>query len=116
MWAVARFFFGAHDLEIERGRSGGGRHVSRDARVCRCCEARQREDELHFLLECPAYASLRAAHVVAFEGAPAGQPHWQCMRTVTQAGSNKQRWNALADFLIRAVAQRKSMYQAAGLG
>jgi len=54
---VARFRMGSHSLNIETDRYGRG-YIPRSARLCRCCESGEREDELHFLT-CPLYEHLR---------------------------------------------------------
>ena len=57
--ALMRFRLGCWDLEANRP---GGR--VRAGRVCRFCATqgtRAVEDELHVLLECPAYAEMRLA-------------------------------------------------------
>ncbi len=55
--ALIRFRVCAQELEVSRAR---GR--PRAERVCRMCMAGAVEDERHFLLECEAYADLRAQH------------------------------------------------------
>jgi hypothetical protein len=55
--ALLRFRVCAQELEVSRAR---GR--PRAERVCRMCMAGAVEDERHFLLECEAYADLRAQH------------------------------------------------------
>ena len=54
--ALSKFRISAHNLEIERGRYIG---ISKDQRVCKCCNARSIESEFHFLLVCPFYSDLR---------------------------------------------------------
>ena len=113
IFALAQFFFGAHQLEIERGRFVGGKRP-RSERVCRCCQTGEREDELHFLLECPAYEDLRIACGTVFSEevlSMAPEQRWSHMRDVTQAGSSAKHWNALAEFLVRAMAKRKEIYR-----
>jgi hypothetical protein len=52
---IAKFRIGAHDLEIERGRKT---NTPADQRYCLHCK-HVVEDEIHFLLNCPQYDSLR---------------------------------------------------------
>ena len=54
---VARYRMGCHWLEVENGRISRP-FVPRDQRLCRCCNLKAREDELH-ILYCPLYAGLR---------------------------------------------------------
>lgn len=59
---------GAHNLEVATGRF---RHVARANRVCRVCSGGQAvEDVGHFLLECPAYQSIKARFRDVFDGLP----------------------------------------------
>ena len=110
--AIARLFFGAHDLEIERGRFRGGRKVPRDERKCCMC-SQTVEDECHFLLECEAYDVLRKTPTCmpAFATWNKEKPATCSMRLVTQAGNDKQRWDALAEYVVRAEAQRRTAYR-----
>ena len=103
--AVARLYFGAHDLEIERGRQN---NVPRDRRLCPRCR-QEVEDECHVLLECVAFAGQRAAPTCqeAFAFCGQARPCWQNMREVTQAGNNRARWIALAEYMVRTEAQRR---------
>ena len=102
--AVARLFFGAHDLAIEVGRHT---NAPRDQRTCSMCREAV-EDECHFLLECPAYNDLRVVQACAPAFAKCTeQESWRNMRLVTQAGNDKHHWMALAEFVIRAEARRR---------
>ena len=61
---ISRFRMGVLSLRIETGRyEGGGVIGSRGLpvkfRVCMCCELKKVEDEIHFLLECPCFESMR---------------------------------------------------------
>ena len=109
--AISRMWLGAHDLEIERGRFRGNGRVPRDGRVCRCCDMGIREDELHVLLECPAYEAIRAACAPAFETVDAEKPMWVNMQELTHAGSNAARWRAMSEFCVRYEAQRRVSYR-----
>ena len=55
--ALAQFRLGSSWLNIDRQRFGAGRRP-RSQRVCECCAAQTREDELH-VFQCTAYADLR---------------------------------------------------------
>jgi hypothetical protein len=101
--AIARFVLGSHDLEIERGRAV---RCPRDRRVCRCCDSRVREDEMHLLLECPAYETLRAAAPKLFANLEGLSPD-EAMRRVMCGGSDWEHYNQMGDFLIKAFAIRR---------
>ena len=101
--AIARFMLGSHDLEIERGRAV---RCPRDRRVGRCCDSGAREDEMHLLLECPAYESLRAATPKLFAGVEGLSPD-EAMRRVMCGGSDWEHYNQMGDFLIKAFAIRR---------
>ena len=47
---------GTNCLEIEKGRHLG---ISRDLRLCKSCDTKAVEDEIHFLMHCPLYNQLR---------------------------------------------------------
>jgi hypothetical protein len=55
---VAQFRLGAHWLGVETDRFVHP-YIPRSKRVCKCCEAEVREDELHLVLGCTAYSQLR---------------------------------------------------------
>lgn len=46
----------AHSLYVEKGRY---LNIPLEDRLCRCCNSSEIEDELHFLLSCPAYDQAR---------------------------------------------------------
>ncbi|MCG8431127.1 MAG: hypothetical protein MJA29_08130, partial [Candidatus Omnitrophica bacterium] len=52
---LCKFRISAHDLAIERGRY---KNLQVEDRVCSCDNSRV-EDELHFLMECPHYTTMR---------------------------------------------------------
>jgi hypothetical protein len=57
---LARFRCGMHWLATEKQH-----HILRSQRVCVCCSAGEREDELHVML-CPAYAQAREQCPIVF--------------------------------------------------
>ena len=59
---LAKLRLTSHQLRIETERYGNNR-VERSLRICICCDKNEIEDEYHFLLVCPAYVDLRAAHI-----------------------------------------------------
>ena len=67
--ALARFRMGVHKLWIETGRHEPGR-IPRDDRTCRLCELGAREDEAHFIFECPKFDRAREGAQVLFTDLP----------------------------------------------
>lgn len=65
--AVAQFRLGSHWLNIERGRYTHS--VRRSQRICKCCDMKDREDEVH-LLACPMYFDIRDKHAHIFKEFP----------------------------------------------
>ena len=59
---LARFRCGMHWLATEKGRSA---ELGRSDRLCMCCAANEREDELH-LLFCDAYSHIRSQFPTVF--------------------------------------------------
>ena len=61
--ALTKFRVSCHNLEIEKGRYEG---VLLENRICKYCENNGViviEDEYHFLLHCPLYASIRNKYI-----------------------------------------------------
>ena len=50
----------AHKLIIELCRY---HNIERSERICTLCDAKEIEDEYHFILQCPRYSNLRNAHI-----------------------------------------------------
>ena len=50
----------AHNFKIELGRYN---NIERSERICTLCDAKEIEDEYHFILQCPRYSNLRNAHI-----------------------------------------------------
>ena len=48
-----RFRVSAHDLAIERGRY---KNIKSKSRICKNCQTREIENEIHFLINCPKYS------------------------------------------------------------
>jgi hypothetical protein len=111
--SLSRLYLGAHELEIERGRFKGGARQARAQRVCKCCDLGIIEDEMHMLLECPAWQGFRQAAWV-FTNDPGGEPSMERMRAVTQGSNDAMWWRQLADFTIRVEAKRRAMYREHG--
>ena len=57
---LTRIRVSAHRLNIETQRFNGRNvYIPEDQRTCKCCEMDDKEDELHFVIKCPAYNDLR---------------------------------------------------------
>ena len=54
--ALVKLRISSHKLLIETGRYD---NIPRNERVCNVCNRKTIEDEIHFLLDCPSYSSLR---------------------------------------------------------
>ena len=57
---IAKIRMSAHKLNIELGRYN---NIERSERICTLCNAKEIEDEYHFILQCPRYSNLRNAHI-----------------------------------------------------
>ena len=53
---ISKFLCSDHNLEIEAGRH---KNTPRNDRLCTTCSLGKIEDEEHFLIECPAYSTIR---------------------------------------------------------
>ena len=60
---IAKLRMGVAPLRIELGRykrsDSGERGIPVESRICQCCNARRVEDEVHFVVECAAFAKER---------------------------------------------------------
>ena len=60
---IAKLRMGVAPLRIELGRyertDSGERGIPVESRICQCCIARRVEDEVHFVVECAAFAHER---------------------------------------------------------
>ena len=57
---IAQIRLSAHKLNIESGRyNAHNRYIPPAERICNNCTLNKTEDELHFMLECPAYEAQR---------------------------------------------------------
>lgn len=59
---IKKFITSNHCLEIEKARHQK-EQVDRAERICRACDQETIEDEHHFLVTCPVYHEVRAAHL-----------------------------------------------------
>ena len=57
--AIAKIRCCSHSLEIEKGRHN---NIARVDRICKLCDKGEVETELHFLLSCNKYDSLRSKY------------------------------------------------------
>lgn len=103
--ALAQFRLGSSWLNIDRQRYGPGRRP-RSERVCECCAAHIREDELH-VFECTAYADLRLRYhdVVHDIDASAGQVDGN-MYSMVNKGHNGRAWRRFAQFIYHTKSIR----------
>ena len=62
---IANFRCSDHELIIEKGRH---KKLEVEERLCYMCSEKKLEDELHFLLECPAYDRIRIGITNFFKG------------------------------------------------
>ncbi len=62
--ALVSIRIGSHKLEVQCGRF---RSIPRSQRVCRLHDASHVEDVMHFVLDCPAYAAIRARFACLFD-------------------------------------------------
>jgi hypothetical protein len=110
--ALATFRMGAHDLHIETLRRAANRRP-RDQRLCRCCDAGAREDEMH-ILECAAYADIRTQFHDLFDEHTMRNPLPSdvCMTNIMNPSGAG--WPRLANFLIRVMAKRRRIMRALG--
>ena len=57
---MSRFRLSAHKLNVETGRyNSKNAYVPACDRLCTNCDLKECEDEVHFLIKCPAYEDLR---------------------------------------------------------
>jgi hypothetical protein len=98
--AMAEIRMSAHGLNIETLRHVRPR-LPRDDRVCTCCDAGIREDELH-IFECAHYADLRHRHGIT----PVSGNLDLYMQTIMNPGTEPERWIQLAEFLVAVLARR----------
>ena len=59
--SLSKFRLGTLDLEIEKGRRK--KNIPRSERICKICNSKQPEDEIHFILSCPALSSHRDPYI-----------------------------------------------------
>ncbi len=106
---------GVSSLRIETGRyesngTNGTRGIPVDMRICKCCDLCKVEDEIHVLLECPLYHTLRqslllvSSEFIEFNGRSALENFVSLM-----SDDHDVVIRALADFLWRAHKLRRDL-------
>jgi hypothetical protein len=105
--AVAKLRVGMHGLNIRAGRLGASR-VRRSERVCPLCRHGV-EDEMHMMVECPAYEQHRAGHQ-ALCARPEGGWTDSTFRERMNGGT-KTHWEGVADFIRRCMETRVQMLE-----
>jgi hypothetical protein len=103
--AVAKFRVGMHCLNIREGRLA---KVRRHERLCPCCKGGV-EDEMHMMMECPAYDRHRAANQ-ALCARPEGGWSDAAFRE-RMNGATRGHWEGLADFIGRCMETRVQMIE-----
>ena len=98
---IASMRMSFHRLNIETGRHD---RVMRANRLCRCCAAGAREDELH-IFECAAYADLRAQFADIITQIPTNDVDSWMRKTMNPLDHGS--WQKLANFFIMVMAVRE---------
>lgn len=108
---VARFRLGSHHLHIEQGRTARP-YKLRSLRTCGCGLG-LREDEMHFMLECPHYVGVRIAYAditsdFVLEAGYADDNHMRrCMNIGdNDVGNPGQFWRRMAGLISTCMAVR----------
>ena len=104
---MARMRMGSHSLDVEARRWGASR-VDRSKRICKCCSLGKVEDELHFMLECPAYSEERR-HLLESKGFEGHVPSSaDNLRNVVN-GEDYRSWKTLAQYIKVCSRKRSNM-------
>ena len=116
---LTRFRIGICPLRIETGRyEGGNKRIPVEQRVCLCCNSNQVENEVHFLIECTCYSSLRSTFFksIMSEMTHLGQYYINARNSNARElfvyimkSTNKYIIQALADFLYEAFEVRSNI-------
>jgi hypothetical protein len=104
--AVAKFRLGMHGLAVQAARLQPGARLPRSQRTCPCCNA-GREDEMHMLIECPAYDGLRAEFPDMFAAPQGGWTDKALNKRFNQ--ESREGWEGLARFLMGCFEIRDTM-------
>ena len=103
---ISRFRMGSHHLNIETDRYGRG-YLPRSARLCKCCNSGEREDELHFLT-CPLYQDLRRDFNFNFSDLDlfGEDDNMRCIVNGLAWSEPRLFWNRFACFLEKCLSAR----------
>ena len=110
--ALVEMRSGANDLEIERGRR---RRVEVAERVCAECKGGV-EDEMHLVLECPAYEQIRKAMLAQLSELgvrvrwETREMAWSCI----MSGEGYARWRVLGQGVAKMLAEREKRREERG--
>ena len=104
--AVAKFRLSMHGLAVQAARLQPGARLPRSQRTCPCCNA-GREDEMHMLIECPAYDGLRAEFPDMFAAPQGGWSDKTLNMRFNQ--ESREGWEGLARFLMGCFEIRNTM-------
>ena len=111
---LAKFRLGMHGLAVQADRMRAGQEKTvRSNRRCPCCKT-SREDEMHMLLECPAYSEHRAGHADWFaepRGGWTDQSFNDRFNHETREG-----WEGLARFLMACFKTRSEIVDSVSAG
>ena len=109
--SLAQFRLGAHRLRIETDRfNKANNYIPPNLRICQMCSTNKMEDELHFLLDCPAYEDLRNEMFVNIQNS---NEHFNSYNNVQKliwlmSSENKQDILTVASFIDRGMSRRGS--------
>lgn len=108
--AIARFRLSAHKLKIETDRyNSSNKYIPPEKRICTNCELSITEDEIHFLMNCPNYTSMRKS---LFNIAQELCEHFKELTTENKfiwimSNENEKLIHALGLYLRNAFAKRQ---------
>ena len=105
--AVAKMRLGMHCLNIRAGRLGKER-VRRSERICPLCKQGV-EDELHMMMECPAYEQHRARFPELCTKPEQGWTDGEFRERGN--GKTKEHWEGYASFLVDCMDTRAQMLE-----
>ncbi|PJE78139.1 hypothetical protein CI610_02931 [invertebrate metagenome] len=99
---LSQFRMQGHSLNIESGRYN---KIPRSQRICTVCDKNDVEDEVHFVLLCPAYSELRKTYIKKYYYS---RPSVYKLIELFSSKSVKT-LNRLGKFLLHATAERKTL-------
>ena len=99
---------GSHLLNVEAARFIKP-VVPRRQRLCSCCDLQKREDELHFVYECPLYSDLRLRYLDSVGSCHHGSMN-KCMNGVWRKKNSEVMahafWVRMASFIHHGMCRR----------